>query len=166
MKERKDKNAAKKPFYKKWWFWVIIVILLIGIFGSSGNKQEPDKTPETTEQTDTDTVTNTKETETTEPSMQTEAVCRALTEIFVENVVGEKYSMLAFNVEDFELDENEDGTIKILYMPSNAGDGATKVNLTISKNGNAYKIEYALLAGIDEVDLSTVSTQYTEIVDQ
>ena len=92
MKERKDKNAVKKPFYKKWWFWVIIVILLIGIFGSSGNKQEPDKTPETTEQTDT--VTNTKETETTEPSMQTEAVCRALTEIFVENVVGEKYSML------------------------------------------------------------------------
>lgn len=164
MKERKDKNAVKKPFYKKWWFWVIIVILLIGIFGSSGNKQEPDKIPETTEQTDT--VTNTKETETTEPSMQTEAVCRALTEIFVENVVGEKYSMLAFNVEDFELDENEDGTIKILYMPSNAGDGATKVNLTISKNGNAYKIEYALLAGIDEVDLSTVSTQYTEIVDQ
>ncbi|MDY4839988.1 MAG: hypothetical protein SO160_10675 [Lachnospiraceae bacterium] len=164
MKERKDKNAVKKPFYKKWWFWVIIVILLIGIFGSSGNKQEPDKTPETTEQTDT--VTNTKETDTTEPSMQTEAVCRALTEIFVENVVGEKYSMLAFNVEDFELDENEDGTIKILYMPSNAGDGATKVNLTISKNGNAYKIEYALLAGIDEVDLSTVSTQYTEIVDQ
>lgn len=164
MKERKDKNAVKKPFYKKWWFWVIIVILLIGIFGSSGNKQEPDKTPETTEQTDT--VTNTKETDTTEPSMQTEAVCRALTEIFVENVVGEKYSMLAFNVEDFELDENEDGTIKILYMPSNAGDGATKVNLTISKNGDAYKIEYALLAGIDEVDLSTVSTQYTEIVDQ
>ena len=164
MKERKDKNAVNKPFYKKWWFWVIIVILLIGIFGSSGNKQEPDKTPETTEQTDT--VTNTKETDTTEPSMQTEAVCRALTEIFVENVVGEKYSMLAFNVEDFELDENEDGTIKILYMPSNAGDGATKVNLTISKNGNAYKIEYALLAGIDEVDLSTVSTQYTEIVDQ
>ena len=164
MKERKDKNAVKKPFYKKWWFWVIIVIVLIGIFGSSGNKQEPDKTPETTEQTDT--VTNTKETETTEPSMQTEAVCRALTEIFVENVVGEKYSMLAFNVEDFELDENEDGTIKILYMPSNAGDGATKVNLTISKNGNAYKIEYALLAGIDEVDLSTVSSQYTEIVDQ
>lgn len=74
--------------------------------------------------------------------------------------------MLAFNVESFDLDENQNGTINILYLPSNAGDGATKVNLTIVKNGDTYKIEYAMLLGLYEVDLSSVSTEYTEFVIQ
>lgn len=70
--------------------------------------------------------------------------------------------MWDFNVQSFHLDKKGKGTIKILYMPSNAGKGATKVNLTIKTNGNVYKITYALLAGINEVDLSTVPRQYTE----
>lgn len=88
-----------------------------------------------------------------------------MTENFVEGVVEEDYSMLAFNVEEFELDENENGTIKVLYLPSNAGEeGATKVNLTISKNGGTYKIEYAMLSGLYEVDLEGVSKEYTELI--
>lgn len=90
-----------------------------------------------------------------------ENICRALTKIFIEGAVGEKYSMLAFNVKEFELDNNGDGTIKILYLPSNAGkEGATKVNLTISKTGNTYTIEYALLAGLYEIELSDVADSY------
>lgn len=27
----------KKPFYKKWWFWVLIVIAIIGITSNGGN---------------------------------------------------------------------------------------------------------------------------------
>ena len=46
--------------------------------------------------------------------------CRAMKK-FVEKVVEEDYSMLAYSVEEFDLDENENGTIKILYLPSNAG---------------------------------------------
>lgn len=35
----------KKPFYKKWWFWVIIVIAVIGIVGGSGsNSSDSDTT--------------------------------------------------------------------------------------------------------------------------
>jgi hypothetical protein len=45
-------------------------------------------------------------------------------------------------------------------MPSDAGNGATKVNLTISKKDNTYKIEYALLAGLYEVDLDQLPSQY------
>ena len=30
------KSKAKKPIYKKWWFWVIAVLLLFGIIGSFG----------------------------------------------------------------------------------------------------------------------------------
>lgn len=84
-----------------------------------------------------------------------ESVCRALTKRFVENVVLEEYSMLAFNVEDFELDENGNGTIKILYMPSDL----TKVNLSIIKNGNVYTIESALLSGLYEVDMNMVAEE-------
>ena len=88
--------------------------------------------------------------------------CRAMTKKFVEKVVEEDYSMLAYSVEEFDLDENENETIKILYLPSNAGDGATKVNLTINKDDSTYKIEYALLSGLYEVELDELSKEYTE----
>lgn len=31
------KSKAKKPIYKKWWFWVIVVLLFFGIVGSLGD---------------------------------------------------------------------------------------------------------------------------------
>ena len=100
-----------------------------------------------------------------ELSKKSEVVCRALTNLFVENVVGEKWHMLAFNVKSYELDENENGTIEILYMPSDAGNGETKVNLTIEKNDDTYTITYALLAGLYEVDLSAVQNRYKTLTD-
>ena len=38
---------AKRPIYKKWWFWVIIVIIVLGIIGagSSGPKKVGENTP-------------------------------------------------------------------------------------------------------------------------
>lgn len=45
---------AKKPIYKKWWFWVIIVIVISGIIaGASGDSDTPGST-----QTDNTTVTS------------------------------------------------------------------------------------------------------------
>jgi hypothetical protein len=36
-------EKVKKPFYKKWWFWLIIVILVIGVAGTGGdNEAEPE----------------------------------------------------------------------------------------------------------------------------
>ncbi|MFT8878546.1 MAG: hypothetical protein ABF913_03150 [Oenococcus sp.] len=37
-------NRIKKPFYKKWWFWVIIVVLVIGIGGSQVGKKSESNT--------------------------------------------------------------------------------------------------------------------------
>lgn len=34
------KTKVKKPFYKKWWFWVIIAVIIIGAIGSSGNETD------------------------------------------------------------------------------------------------------------------------------
>lgn len=164
MKDKETKVKAKKPIFKKWWFWVIIIVILAAIFGNTDDTTEPANTnPPTTESTQS----SEQETESQSKALSIliEGGCRALTENFVEGVVEEDYSMLAFNVEEFELDENENGTIKVLYLPSNVGEeGATKVNLTISKNGGTYKIEYAMLSGLYEVDLEGVSKEYTELI--
>lgn len=162
-KGNRDAAKVKKPFYKKWWFWVIIVVVILAIGANSGNKDTT--TPDTPQNpTQSETVDNTQpkddSSEPLELSTQSETVCRALTNLFVENVVGEEWHMLAFSVESYELDENENGTMEVLYLPPDAGNGETKVNLTIEKNGDTYTIIYALLAGIDEVDLSTVSNNY------
>lgn len=162
----------KKKFYQKKWFIVLMVILAIGIIGGAlGGNEETTDTPPTTESQESQAEVNEQKedvdsTDASKIPAWAETACRAITNIFIENVVEEDYSMLAFNVESFDLDENRNGTINILYLPSNAGDGATKVNLTIVKNGDTYKIEYAMLSGLYEVDLSTVSTEYTEFVIQ
>ena len=62
-KEKKAKDAVKKPFYKKWWFWVIIIVVLAGIIGSGGGKDEGkgDTPPTTTaKQEDSQTPEETK----------------------------------------------------------------------------------------------------------
>lgn len=56
-KVKSTEPKPKKPFYKKWWFWVIIVIVVIGIIGSAGGSNDTetadtDTTPPTTEQTE------------------------------------------------------------------------------------------------------------------
>ncbi|KXY86285.1 DUF4352 domain-containing protein [Bacillus sp. FSL W7-1294] len=37
----------KKPFYKKWWFWVIFVIVVLGAYGNSTKDKEETKTAST-----------------------------------------------------------------------------------------------------------------------
>ncbi|MFE9082176.1 DUF4352 domain-containing protein [Bacillus mobilis] len=37
----------KKPFYKKWWFWVIVAIIVIGAYGNSSKDKEETKTAST-----------------------------------------------------------------------------------------------------------------------
>lgn len=34
------KAKVKKPFYKKWWFWVIVAVIIIGAIGSSGDETD------------------------------------------------------------------------------------------------------------------------------
>lgn len=167
MKDKSKKNKVKKPIYKKWWFWVIIVVILSAIFGTSGAKDGIEDGAKDAINSAEQQTEEKQETETKSDTLPTliDGGCRALTENFVEGAVGEEYSMFAYNVEEFELDENENGTIKILYLPSNAGEeGATKVNLTISLKDGAYKIEYAMLSGLYEVDLTQVSKEYTELI--
>lgn len=165
--DKSTKSNVKKPIFKKWWFWVIIVVLS-AIFGNMGNNEDEKANSDTTVSQETsESIESETEVESDSDTLPVEidGGCRALTKNFIEGAVGEDYSAFAYSIEEFELDENENGTIKILYLPSNAGeDGATKVNLTISLKDGAYKIEYAMLSGLYEVDLTQVSKEYTELI--
>lgn len=57
-KEKKEKGAVKKPFYKKWWFWVIIIVVLAAIFGSGGDKDKESKDTSTTTAQDEETASD------------------------------------------------------------------------------------------------------------
>ncbi|MDE8264031.1 DUF4352 domain-containing protein [Erysipelothrix rhusiopathiae] len=35
-------NEIKKPFYKKWWFWLIIIVFIGAIGSQLGNSEKPD----------------------------------------------------------------------------------------------------------------------------
>lgn len=53
-KEKKAKDAVKKPFYKRWWFWVIVIVVLAGIFGSGGKDKDAAQTANVDESSDTE----------------------------------------------------------------------------------------------------------------
>ncbi|KEI10513.1 hypothetical protein Z957_01905 [Clostridium sp. K25] len=42
-----ENQKIKKPFYKKWWFWVIVIIIGIGAMGTNDSKDNPKKVGET-----------------------------------------------------------------------------------------------------------------------
>lgn len=61
-------EKEKKPFYKKWWFWIIIVCIIVGIAGSneSGDNTNASKTTltstnEASPNIDSDNETNSAE---------------------------------------------------------------------------------------------------------
>ena len=87
-------------------------------------------------------------------------VCRLMTKRFVTDVLEEDYFMFAYEVSNFDLDENNDGVIEILYFPLGIGKDTTKVNLTISKKNDTYELTYALLAGAYEVALDELPEEY------
>ena len=54
MKKDNKLDKARKPFYKKWWFWVIIAFIFIGVLGGKNSKKENNDTVEKIEEiTDT-----------------------------------------------------------------------------------------------------------------
>ncbi len=45
MNEENKAAKVKKPFFKKWWFWVIIIVIGIGVFGQSGDETKKAEKP-------------------------------------------------------------------------------------------------------------------------
>lgn len=156
MRKRKEKAVAgtKRPWYKKWWVWFIIITIASAVVPKKETEtSEPSTTvvEETTKETEAETTAEIKNVE-----LDAKIACRALTSIFVEGALQEKYEWFSAEEYEYELDEDGNGKIHTLYMP----EGKTKVNLTIVKSGDTYTVEYALLNGLYEVDMDTVPVDY------
>jgi len=63
-------EKQKKPFYKKWWFWVV-VILVMGAIGSAIDEEDGTETAKQTEETQ-EATKETKETKETEKPTEPE----------------------------------------------------------------------------------------------
>ncbi len=64
MKSKKEKSSIKKPFYKKWWFWVIIVIVVLSAISGSDSTTDNKDTSKESQQTElTQSTEETKNTE-------------------------------------------------------------------------------------------------------
>lgn len=56
--DKKYIAKEKKPFYKKWWFWLIVIIFAIGIFGSTVNPSKSHGNSDNQQNKTTKTTTN------------------------------------------------------------------------------------------------------------
>lgn len=173
---KKDvKENVKKQSRKSWLFWIALAVVLRmatlsgfkALVSSPGatetaveafnetTKEETTEAVETTTEEQTEPETTLSEFDLLPDNIRIASTC--MTIVFVGGVLDEEYDLDASYDIKYDIDKSGDGTIEVLYMPSDAGRGRTKVNLTIVKKGKVYTIEYALLAGLYEVDMDTVN---------
>lgn len=51
-----ENKKAKKPIFKRWWFWLIVVVIVIGVIGSQGDSETNTDDSQTAEQTQSATT--------------------------------------------------------------------------------------------------------------
>lgn len=166
MRKRKEKvngNAKpRKPWYKRWYVWYAAVTIIGFIAIKDPEETKPVIVEDTTtaEETTEEETTTEEITELYDPWDELPDKVRditvSLTMPFVVRVVGEEYDFNATYTVEYDTDENGNYIIEVLYIPTDAGNGKTKVNLTIVKDSDGYVIEKAMLAGMYEVDMDTV----------
>lgn len=162
--KQKNKTNKKKPLYKKWWFWVIVMVIAMSTIDLNGDNSSEKPNPSTLETKTANTdvspttlpKTDKEETEKSVSQTQMEIIGRAMMNTFVSKSLCEDWHMLALSFENFEADENGNGKIEMLYLPDNAGNGETKVNMTVEKQGDLCQITYIMTEGINEIDVTSL----------
>lgn len=117
-KKQKVKKA-KKPFYKRWWFWVIVVIFLLGSCG--GDTETPAETTPATEMATTaapvETTAEATESVATDPVEESAGVS-------LDVAVGLMESVIKENFENYEI-YHENGIITLNVWEQGIAIGAT-----------------------------------------
>lgn len=123
MAKKEKVEGAKKPIYKKWWFWVIIVVVIAGIGGMGGSDSTDDKKDETPVVAESE-----------KPAEDT----RMEVTIEVEpNVNSEDGSVL------FGVTTNLPEDTKLMVTVSNEEGFTAQDTATILKNGTGYTAEFS-----------------------
>ncbi len=150
------KLKNKKPFYKKWWFWVIIAVTVIGIISSSVNDTEtsndindPSSSSEQTEdkQNERITVKSISNFKTEEYNLQTGDSVELSTKVKPKNITNE----------DIVVTSSDSAVIEITEI--------TVIDSRITFNCNALAAGSATVK-VSSVDESVVSNIVTFAVEQ
>ena len=88
-------KKAKKPFYKRWWFWVIVAILVIGSCGKTSTETPKD---EPTAKSAPTVATEPSETTVAAATSSSEEIDNAVT--MIESILKEHYDNYTISHED------------------------------------------------------------------
>ena len=145
MKNVNSSTSVKKPFYKKWWFWVIIVVLVLGIIGAIGGDDEEgdagsdsESTPETVQETESHIYDN--------------AQVKDVMNGFRTEKIGE-YSVIEMKSEDVTVEAltdwyfnyvkvNDFNWCMIIYTDKTDGSGVYAIKSMVEKGVIFEKDEY------------------------
>ena len=111
-----DGENTKKPFYKKWWFWVLVV-LAIGAAGTGGD--------------DTDTIADNTPKESavaaeSSSEAETESSQESIAEVYDTNFEKVAHEVFGENLREFEYIENECKILITTYVPGNLTENLMK----------------------------------------
>ena len=115
-----DGENTKKPFYKKWWFWVLVV-LAIGAAGSGGDDTDTiaDNTPKES------AVSNEASSEVSSED-ETESSQESIAEVYDTNFEKFAHGVFGENLREFEYIENEGKILITTYVPGNLTENLMK----------------------------------------
>ena len=135
------RDKVKKPFYKKWWFWILAFIIIGGTFGG-GDEENPESNTENTasDSIASSEIESTEETYESEENSESEAESNS--EVIAEDVYDTAFEKNAHdvfgdNLREFEHIENEGKILITTYVPGNITENMMKRSFHMSV------IEYA-----------------------
>lgn len=117
----------KKPFYKKWWFWVIVAFVLIGVIGNSGDDSGESQAITTVTATTTAKTTTAKATTTATTAATTAAVSIPQTVLFESDGI-------KITAKSLETKEGRNPKLHVL-IENNSGEDLTFQTRDTSING-------------------------------
>lgn len=143
----------KKSIFKRWWFWVLIVIFIIGIAGSTGSKNDINKSHPASEPSVSQSASNTEKQEPVKPAS------KVTYENFLKIAMGAKMeSVNTLLGEGTETSSSEVGGVKTAIY-SWSGPGISNLNVTIQNGIVTGKAQ----AGLQSMDAKVTLEKYNQI---
>lgn len=140
MEEQKAKT--KKPFYKKWWFWVIAVIVVIGALGNSNETTDGETKPAT----ETQQMKETKAPEET-PDIKLSTDFEKEVWTIAKNNGGKLHS-----IETIKSEKSDETTVIAFILCENNEETVKNIANSVSKCVKKLEVKTGIVITIGDID--------------
>lgn len=144
--------------------WFVVLLVSSGGFSNGVTDGIEKATSVTVQQQTTQPEPKTEEVQKVDIDPVDYVMCMGNMKLVVENVVGENFVHGAFDVKN-SATVNGATTMEAQYMPDGAGKTATKVDITVVKQGNVYTTTEIMLAGNVAINVDNLSPDIVQNVD-